>query len=115
MPKTPKRRAMRERITIRSKTTSPDSFGQPIPTWTPILSDIPATFHHVGGGESFRGSQVQADVIGVFEIRVTDLVTPSGSDVLWNGKSYGIVSIRPYEGNYAGGVQYVEIHVKAVA
>ena len=106
---------MRERITIRSKSTTPDAFGQLIPTWTPVLVSTPATFYHVGGGESFRGSQVQADVIGIFEIRVTNVVSPADNDVLWNGKSYGIVSVRPYEGDYTGGVQYLELHVKAIA
>jgi hypothetical protein len=126
--KKPKRRVMRERISILSRTTLKDDFGQSVPVCESIiLSNVPAHFEHVGGGETFRGRQVEADVAGVFEMRAPSVrVTPKmfvraldqnnytrGEDATY--LEYEIVSIRPSDNGYGGADQWVWVFVRGLA
>lgn len=71
-----------------------------------------------GGTEYMRGRQVEAGIVGVFEIRKPNIeISPTMSVLHVNGGNmrYEIHSVRPSESNYEGGFRDVEILVKAIA
>lgn len=94
--------------------------GAPKPTWQDAsgLIDLPAAFEVVRGMETFRGRQVQADVHGVFTIRIqpTEVSPKMRVKHLTDGnKIYNIASAIPVE-SYSGGGSFreVDIYVKAI-
>lgn len=118
----PKRKlAMRERITLQQIVHGVDDYGQSIKNEADDiveLTGIPASFEITGGMETFRGRQIQATVVGVFEIRTqpTD-ITPlmRVKHVNDGNKIYDIHSVRPAEGPMEGGFRSTWIFVKALA
>lgn len=65
--------ALRERVTIQSVSLSPDSYGEPIETWTNLATapTVWANFRTKPGGERFvsGGEQVIAQLIHTVTIR----------------------------------------------
>ena len=100
---------MRNRITVKTETTSQDSAGQPVVTLATWLSDEPAKWEPTTGGEGTRGRQVEAGISAVFTVHYRDGYTPKMS-VICNGQTYGIVYVNPVDGMNA----YRELHCKAV-
>ena len=114
------RRMHRHRITIQSQGTQKSASGAPVPVWTDIaaLSDLPAGFEIVRGYERFRGRQVQADVDGVFMIRLQPTEVSPKYRVIHlndNNRVYNIVSAIPMESDSGGAFREVGIFVKALA
>jgi SPP1 family predicted phage head-tail adaptor len=101
---------MRNRITVKTETTTQDAAGQPVVTLATWLENEPAKFEPTRGGESARGRQVEAGIAAVFTVHYRDGYTPEMS-VLCNGQTYGIVYVDPVDGMNA----YRELHCKAVA
>lgn len=112
-----RKRVMRESITIKSATKQKDAPGQRIKTWTaiPALTNLPAHMEFIPGVEKFRDSRVQADVLAVFELRITDTPISTNHQLVHKGVAYGIESVRPIEGMYEGGFRWQRIMVKADA
>jgi hypothetical protein len=111
------RRAKRHRITIESAVTELGDYGQKkITSWQPVagLEDIPSDYTVTGGTETFRGSQVQADVVAVFSIRTHPTAITPIHRVLYAGKAYGIVAVRPSDGPFESGHRDTLIFVKAL-
>lgn len=109
-------RVFRQYIKVQSAVTTKNSYGDKvISSYTDYLT-ARARWMHTGGTETFRGRQVQADVVGVFEIRYhpSIAITPD-MFVLWEGTRYGITSVRPAECKTEGGYKTIEIYVKAIA
>lgn len=107
----------RQRITIQTPVTTFDPYGDPtITSYTNTYVNIPARWIHTGGAESFRGRQIQSDIVGVFEIRYHPQmeIDPSMS-LLWEGTRYEVYSVRPKESKSDHG-RYceLEIFVKAI-
>lgn len=100
---------MRNRITVKTETTTQDSAGQPVVTLATWLTDEPAKFEPTTGGEGARGRQVEAGIAAVFTVHYRSGYTPEMS-VLCNGQAYGIVYVNPVDGMNA----YRELHCKAV-
>lgn len=102
--------AMRHRITIESASTSPDDAGQPIRTWSTLRNSVPAQFHQTGGGQTYRGQQLQETIDAVFVTRYR-----TGYDttqrIVHDGTTYGIMRISPVDGVN----RYLEIFCKAIA
>ena len=115
------RRAMRNRITIQSAVITTGNYGQQVESsWSNVtgLVSIPADFVVTGGGEMFRGSQVQADVVGVFTIRgqpISILTQHRVVHVDDSNKAYGISSVRPAAGPFESADRDLLIFVKAIA
>lgn len=115
-----RRHSFRDRITIEQQTVSADTYGQNTVTGYAAvagLSELHADFLHTGGTETFRGRQIQADVIGVFELRLPRIaVSPEYRVVHLNDSNtaYEIVSARPAESTHEGGDKYMWIFVKAL-
>ncbi len=111
-------RAHRQRIDIQTPITETvEGYGNKrITGYTTTYAGVAATWIHTGGSETFRGRQIQADIVGVFEIRYHPRyqITPDMS-VLWNGVRYEIYSARPCESKTEGGFKKIEIFVKAIA
>lgn len=109
-------RAYRQNIKIQTPVYGPeDNYGQkPITGYSDVLN-CRARWMHTGGSETFRGRQIQADIVGVFEIRYHQRVNVDSSmSVLWDGKRYEIYSARPSECKTEGGFKTIEIFVKAI-
>lgn len=112
------RRAKRHRITIQSAVTETGGYGQKkITSWANVIGlvDIPADYTVTGGTETFRGHQVQADVVAVFSIRTHPTAITPLHRVLYLGQAFGIVSIRPSDGPFESGHRDTLIFVKALA
>ena len=114
-------RSRRDRITFQSPVTTQNAYGQDkVTSHADVigLTNVHADFEHTGGTESFRGRQIQANVIGVFELRMPRTeVLPTYRVVHVNdsNKAYEIVSARPAEGQYEGGNRTMWVFVKAIA
>lgn len=112
------RRAKRHRISIQSAVTETGNYGQKkVTSWQTVigLENIPADYSVTGGTESFRGNQVQADVVAVFAIRQHPTAITPLHRVLYNGLAYGIVAVRPSDGPFESGHRDTLIFVKAIA
>lgn len=112
------RRAKRHRITIQYAETEIGNYGQKkITDWLPVigLENIPADYTVTGGTETFRGNQVQADVVAVFGIRQHPTAITPLHRVFYNGQAYGIAAIRPSDGPFESGHRDTLIFVKAIA
>lgn len=113
-----KKRAMRELVTIQTLTTTVDAVGQRVPTFktNSDLFRIPAHVEHIAGAETFRGHQLEAGVVAVFEMRNADVSAMDQlTHVTGKNKAYGITSVRPVEGKFEGGFKWMYVFVKAVA
>jgi SPP1 family predicted phage head-tail adaptor len=87
---------LRNRITIEAATEAPDTAGQPIRTWSPLVSRLPAKVEQVSGGETIRSRQVSAGCRTLITVRYRTDVT-SEMRVVWEGRTLGIVAVRdPY-------------------
>jgi hypothetical protein len=113
--------AMRERIHIEEPIHSPtDSYGKwTVLDWLPLAEEtaFAATWEHVGGTETFRGRQLQPNVLGVFTIRDPRIEIKPEYRVKHlndNDKIYEIHSVRPFEGNLEGGFKLIDIYVKGL-
>lgn len=120
MPK-PRFKSRRERITFQAPTTAKSDYGQDKVTgYAPVtgLVKIHADFTHTGGTETFRGRQIEANVQGVFEIRLPRVaIDPKWRIVHVTGgnKVYEIVSARPAEYDYEGGDKFMWVFVRGLA
>lgn len=98
--------------------SSEDDYGRSITTPTTRYS-LRARWMHTGGNETFRGRQIQADIVGVFEVRyhASINIDPTMSLVHVNdsNKRYEIYSVRPSECKSEGGFKTIEIFVKSIA
>ena len=102
--------AMRHRITVQSFASSRDAAGQNVATWSTRLQNEPARFMDVGGGTSYRGQQLQEDIIAVFEVRYRTGYD-STQRIIFDGETYGITRVSKVD----GGTRYLAIFCKAVA
>ena len=116
-----RRRSRRDRITFQQPVTTKTSYGQDkVTSYTDVanLVAVHADFTHTGGTEMFRGRQIEAGVVGVFEIRMPRVAVDPRWRVLHVNKSnqvYEIVSARPAEGEYEGGERCMWVFVKGLA
>lgn len=116
-----RRRSRRDRIAFQSPVTTKTSYGQDkVTSYVNVtgLDNVHADFTHTGGTETFRGRQIEAGVVGVFEIRMPRVEIDPRWRVLHVNKSnkpYEIVSARPAEGEYEGGDRFMWLFVKGLA
>lgn len=119
------RRRHRHRISIQEQVVTKSPMGANLTTWQDIavLSDMPAGFEVMGGNqafsaEHFRGRQVQADIRGVFTIRIqpTEISPKHRVKHITDGnKIYNIAAVIPVESRSGGGAfREVDIFVKAI-
>lgn len=112
-----RRRCRRDRITIQSPIKTETEYGQEKTTsWASVagLVNLHAEFEHIGGTETFRGRQVEAGVNAVFEIRTPPVAIDPRFRVLCGDKAYEIISIRPVEHQYEGGVKGFWLFTKSI-
>jgi hypothetical protein len=115
------RRARRHRITVQRAVVTVGDYGtKKITGWEDVsgLVCVPADFRIVGGTENYRGQQVEAGVVGVFEIRMQPspvLTTYQLVHLNDNDKPYGITAIRPIPGPFESADRDLAIFVKAIA
>jgi len=111
------RRTKRFRITVQKAVKVKGNYGQnKITSWEDVsgLVSVPADFEVTGGGETYRGKQVEAGVTGVFTIRQHPITIYATYQILLQDKPYSIVSVRPVEGLDSADRETL-IFVKAIA
>lgn len=99
---------LRYRITLREPVEAIDASRQPVITWTDELTNQPAKYEQVSGGETTRGKQVEAGVVALFTVNYRSEYTPQ-KQILFRGVSYGIVRVD----NPDGIKRYMDIYCKA--
>ncbi len=100
---------LRQRIRVDNAVTASDDYGQPIVTWTQLYAEEPASFQPASGGEAGRGRQVESFINAIFTVHYRSTYRTSQS-ILYNGVRYGIVYVKPVEGN----TRYLELFTKAI-
>lgn len=86
---------LRSRVRIESRTSTQDAWGQPVETWTEVVS-VWADFRHVSGMESARaGAQISESRASV-RIRWRTDITPAMRLVeTFTGRVYDIKAVLP--------------------
>lgn len=84
--------AMDRLITIQSKSTSQDSYGEPIETWSDYTT-VWAQRRDLRGNEFFAGQQLSAQVNTVFKIRYQSGITPYSHRISYDGLVYDILGV----------------------
>lgn len=82
---------LNRQITIEQRTDAQDSFGQPVPGWTPLATEW-AAVEADRGREYFAAAQIQAVAPVRFRIRYRSDVTPRHR-VSYAGKLYDIKAV----------------------
>lgn len=83
---------LRESIVIEQKTTAQDAYGQPVPTWAALYSDVPAAAEPEKGREWFVAQQRQSMQPMRFRIRYVDGLTSVSHRVIWNSQTWNIIA-----------------------
>jgi len=101
---------MRHRILIQEMTETFDTTsGQPTRTWSTFALKEPAAYDEVRGGESFRGSQIEANITAVFTLRYRPGYGPT-MRIYHNARYYNLVFARRVRGYD----RYLELHCRTV-
>lgn len=66
---------MRERVEIQARTTAPDSYGQPIPTWATVAT-VWGKVEPLSGREAWQAQSVRPDVTHKVSVRYYAGLTP---------------------------------------
>lgn len=53
---------MRTKITIKQRSTSQNDYGEPVDTWTNVVTNVWASIEPITGREFFAAQQVHSDV-----------------------------------------------------
>jgi SPP1 family predicted phage head-tail adaptor len=61
--------SLRQIVTIQARSTSKDSFGQQLPSWSTYLSGVPAEIQALSGRELIAAQAVQAEVTHQITLR----------------------------------------------
>ena len=86
---------MRNRVSIRSFTTSRNNAGEELRSWSQLAEVWAAIEHKTGGsGEAEQGAETVAQTSAVFRIRHRTDVHEKMM-IVWNGKAWNIRSILP--------------------
>lgn len=88
---------MRHRITLRYAAEDVDDSRQRVITWTDELTNQPAKYEQVSGGETNRGKQVEAGVVAVFTVNYRTEYTAE-KQIVFRGQTYGIVRVDDPDG-----------------
>lgn len=86
---------LRHRITIEQRSTSQNSFGEPLLTWTTFITRW-ASVEPIIGKEFFASQQVQSEVTTKIRVRDATGVLPQ-MRVNYNSRIYDIKSIMDIE------------------
>lgn len=98
----------RHRITLRQPVKSLDDSRQQIISWESELTDQPAKYQQVSGGEVVRGKQIEAGVTALFTVNYRSEYTTE-KQILFRGQTYGIVRVDDPDGVE----RFQDIHCKA--
>lgn len=82
---------MRDRITLRSPSTTKDEVGQDVTTWTDTLQWAKHAPLNASGREFIAASQKVAEQSARFILRSRPDITPTWR-LLWRGIEYNIIS-----------------------
>lgn len=86
-------------ITIETRTDHVDSVGQPVPTWSVYLQDLPAAYEPAAGRQFFDAQAVSVENPARFRIRyrggITELMR-----VRFEGKVWDIASAVEGKGRH---------------
>ena len=83
---------LNRRISIRKSTSSPDSYGGQIPTWSTFLNDAWAQVRPLSMREMWQADQVSSPIDTEFLLRYATGITPS-MIVVYDGKEYNLHSV----------------------
>lgn len=88
---------MRHRVTLRKPVETLDASRQRIVTWEDELTNQPAKYEQVSGGEIIRGKQVEAGVTALFVVNYRADYTAQ-KQIVFQGVNYGIVRVDHQDG-----------------
>lgn len=83
---------LNRQIVIKRATSTVDSYGGQVQTWTTFMFDPWARVMPLSGNELFKAKQIHEALDTEFTIRYSTAVRPDHR-IVYNGKQYDIVSI----------------------
>lgn len=66
---------LRRRVTIQTRDSGKDSFGQQVTTWTTLLASVPADVQPMSGREMVAAAAVNSEVTHLVTVRFHPLLT----------------------------------------
>lgn len=99
--------AMRERVIIQTRTTTQDSSGDPLPTWSQFASRRAEIVRFPYGKEIFASAERHGRVQTLFRLRKLEGVVPA-MRLLCRGKVYNIISATDPTGRDEELIVYTE-------
>lgn len=83
-----------ERVTLQARSNAPDSYGQPVPTWS-AAATLWAAVESVSGREYITASTEQAETTLRVTLRYRS-VDAGTHRLLWRGRTLDIHAVLPY-------------------
>lgn len=83
---------MRHRISVQALTETVDAARQPVASYSNRLTDEPATYEQVTGGEYNRGRQIEAGTTAIFKVNYRSTYTIQDR-IVFDGRNFGVVRI----------------------
>lgn len=105
--------SLNRRIVIQSQSTSQDSYGQPLTTWTDTLSTW-ASIHAATGKEIYASSGFVSQLSHVITIRYPSISINNAMRVSYEGRVFDIEAVSdPDEGKVQLNLLCLEVNANA--
>ena len=85
---------LRQRVTLQTRDTTADAYGQQVTTWTDFAASVPAEVAPLSGREFLTAGATQGEVMAKVLIRYLAGVVPA-MRLLFDGDTYNIVAVLP--------------------
>lgn len=90
--------ALRHRINIQSRSSTLDSYGHEINTWTDVLANVPASVEPISGNEKLRApasaSQLSHRVTVRYHSEFSDPASMAAWRIVFGARIFNISSVR---------------------
>jgi SPP1 family predicted phage head-tail adaptor len=84
--------ALKHQITFNQQSSTQDSFGQPVPTWTQIRTCW-GGINLVGMREAFGNNQLTSQSTDIWTVRWTSTVIQPGMQIVFGSSTYRVQAV----------------------
>lgn len=85
---------LRQRVTLQTRDTTPDAYGQQPTTWSDFAASVPAEVVPLSGREFVAAGGTQDEVLARVTIRYMAGVAPA-MRLVFDGETYNIAAVLP--------------------
>jgi SPP1 family predicted phage head-tail adaptor len=84
---------LRHLVTVQSRSTTPDTYGEPAQTWSSLYADQPASIEPLSGRELLNAQAIQSDVTHRLRMRYVSGVETKHR-ILFGSRVFDIRAVR---------------------